>query len=74
MGPTSDAIAQFSAISCLPNNIAADWLQLLGPTETQQLFDNDVDKTINAFLDDPDTLQKKVREIIRAAKAGMSGI
>ncbi|KAL9015213.1 MAG: hypothetical protein Q9173_000149 [Seirophora scorigena] len=52
MGPSSDALAHFAAISCLPDNIAADWLKL---------FDNDVEKTINAFLDDPHTLNKKVR-------------
>ncbi|KAI4149572.1 MAG: hypothetical protein LQ341_001282 [Variospora aurantia] len=53
MGPTSDALAHFAAISCLPDNIAADWLKL---------FDNDVEKTINAFLDDAHTLDKKKRE------------
>lgn len=29
-------------------------------TEATQLFDNDVDKTTNAFFDDPGTLLKKV--------------
>ncbi|KAI4208017.1 MAG: hypothetical protein LQ346_000181 [Caloplaca aetnensis] len=31
-------------------------------TEATQLFDNDVDKTTNAFFDDPDTLLKKQRQ------------
>ncbi|KAL8690907.1 MAG: hypothetical protein Q9218_003759 [Villophora microphyllina] len=49
MGPSLEAIAQFSAITGLPNNVAAEWLKL---------FDNDVEKTTNAYLDDPDALQK----------------
>ncbi|KAI4114270.1 MAG: hypothetical protein LQ345_004921, partial [Seirophora villosa] len=53
MGPSSDALAHFTTISCLPDNIAAEWLKL---------FDNDVEKTINAFLDDPHTLNKKRQE------------
>ncbi|KAL8714285.1 MAG: hypothetical protein Q9225_006600 [Loekoesia sp. 1 TL-2023] len=51
MGPSSDAIAQVAELSGLPNNVAAEWLKL---------FDNDVDKTLNAYFDDPFTLQKKV--------------
>ncbi|KAL8927954.1 MAG: hypothetical protein Q9208_002029 [Pyrenodesmia sp. 3 TL-2023] len=52
-GPTTEAIVQFSTISCLPHDVAAEWLKL---------FDNDVDKTTNAFFDDPGTLLKKRQE------------
>ncbi|KAL8931815.1 MAG: hypothetical protein Q9211_006714 [Gyalolechia sp. 1 TL-2023] len=50
MGPSSDAIAQVAVLSDLPNHVAADWLKL---------FDNDVERTLNAYFDDPNTLEKK---------------
>ncbi|KAL9596117.1 MAG: hypothetical protein Q9219_006016 [cf. Caloplaca sp. 3 TL-2023] len=51
MGPSNNAIAQVSELSGLPNDVAAEWLKL---------FDNDIDKTLNAYFDDPDALEKKV--------------
>ncbi|KAL8826488.1 MAG: hypothetical protein Q9170_007380, partial [Blastenia crenularia] len=49
----SDAIAQFAELSNKPKNVAVDWLKL---------FDNDLEKTINAYFDDPSTLEKKQQE------------
>ncbi|KAL8730586.1 MAG: hypothetical protein Q9181_004599 [Wetmoreana brouardii] len=60
MGPSSDAIAQFTAVSCLPDNIAVEWLKL---------YDNDIDKTTNAFFDDPDALQKHEEADMQKAMA-----
>ncbi|KAL8933923.1 MAG: hypothetical protein Q9216_006156 [Gyalolechia sp. 2 TL-2023] len=53
MGPSGDAIAQVAALCDFSNHVAADWLKL---------FDNDVEKTVNAYYDDPHTLQKKKHE------------
>ncbi|KAL8710943.1 MAG: hypothetical protein Q9220_004542 [cf. Caloplaca sp. 1 TL-2023] len=50
MPATSDVVAEFTAISCLSPSVAVEWLQL---------FDNNLERTINAFFDDPDTLDKK---------------
>lgn len=53
MSPSSDAISQVAVLGNLSNHVAAEWLKL---------YDNDVEKTINAYFDDPFALDKKKQE------------
>ncbi|KAL8866386.1 MAG: hypothetical protein Q9174_006333 [Haloplaca sp. 1 TL-2023] len=51
MAPSSDDIAHFAAVTGAADSVAAEWLKL---------FDNDIEKSINAYFDDPEALQKHV--------------
>lgn len=51
MGPSREAMENFVAITGQPESTAAEWLQL---------YDNNSEKAINAFFDDPDLLDRKV--------------
>ncbi|KAL8917692.1 MAG: hypothetical protein Q9172_005720 [Xanthocarpia lactea] len=51
MGPSREAMENFVAITGQLESTAAEWLQL---------YDNNSEKAINAFFDDPDLLDRKV--------------
>ncbi|KAL8900195.1 MAG: hypothetical protein Q9192_001199 [Flavoplaca navasiana] len=55
MGPSWDVVEKFTAITGLPENTATDWLKL---------YNNDPEKAINAWIDDPDLLERKKRSNI----------
>ncbi|KAL9640894.1 MAG: hypothetical protein Q9204_000514 [Flavoplaca sp. TL-2023a] len=50
MGPGWDVVENFTAITGLPENTATDWLKL---------YNNDPEKAVNAWIDDPDLLERK---------------
>ena len=51
MGAGWDVVENFTAITGLPENTATEWLKL---------YNNDPEKAINAWIDDPDLLERKV--------------
>ncbi|KAI4165742.1 MAG: hypothetical protein LQ342_000685 [Letrouitia transgressa] len=55
MEPTDSEIETFIAVSDLTREEAIQWLKA---------YDNDPEKCANAWLDDPGSLQKKVRSAV----------